>query len=250
MILDLIVILLVVILSFLFCINNDKINKKNCQLTHIVIGLTVIVFYKLVKYYKVNEKKKQNKNINNNTNNNIFSNKEKFTVSDSINDFITNSTYNTVTQDPDTIDNEKLVEYTEKISELTDQIRILNANAESNNNGVQTSNTTDTINLESQQALQQFQIDYLSKQVKNAQDIINASQISKSSQNYKPIRVFSSCVANADGTLTAEQPVKDSFQSLQPSEAIKNSNANNIINNATAQSPLNIANILNSLLKN
>ena len=247
---DLIVILLVVILSFLFCINNDKINKKNCQLTHIVIGLTVIVFYKLVKYYKVNEKKKQNKNINNNTNNNIFSNKEKFTVSDSINDFITNSTYNTVTQDPDTIDNEKLVEYTEKISELTDQIRILNANAESNNNGVQTSNTTDTINLESQQALQQFQIDYLSKQVKNAQDIINASQISKSSQNYKPIRVFSSCVANADGTLTAEQPVKDSFQSLQPSEAIKNSNANNIINNATAQSPLNIANILNSLLKN
>ena len=250
MILDLIVILLVVILSFLFCINNDKINKNNCQLTHIVIGLTVIVFYKLVKYYKVNEKKKQNKNINNNTNNNIFSNKEKFTVSDSINDFITNSTYNTVTQDPDTIDNEKLVEYTEKISELTDQIRILNANAESNNNGVQTSNTTDTINLESQQALQQFQIDYLSKQVKNAQDIINASQISKSSQNYKPIRVFSSCVANADGTLTAEQPVKDSFQSLQPSEAIKNSNANNIINNATAQSPLNIANILNSLLKN
>ena len=196
------------------------------------------------------KKKKQNKNINNNTNNNIFSNKEKFTVSDSINDFITNSTYNTVTQDPDTIDNEKLVEYTEKISELTDQIRILNANAESNNNGVQTSNTTDTINLESQQALQQFQIDYLSKQVKNAQDIINASQISKSSQNYKPIRVFSSCVANADGTLTAEQPVKDSFQSLQPSEAIKNSNANNIINNATAQSPLNIANILNSLLKN
>jgi hypothetical protein len=251
MILDLIVILLVVILSFLFCINNDKINKKNCQLTHIVLGLTVIVFYKLVKYYKVNEKINKNQNINNknNNNNNMFSNKEKFTVSDSINDFITNSTYNTITEDSTKLDNAQLIDYTQKISELTDQIKILNANSSSNNNGIKTSNTTDAINLESQQALQQFQIDYLAKQVKNAQDIINASQVSNSSQNYKPIKIFSSCVANADGTLTAEQPVKDSFQSLQPLESVSNSNASNIINNTSSQSPLNIANILSSLIK-
>jgi hypothetical protein len=60
MILDLIVILLVIILSSLFCLN-DKSNKSNnyCNLSHIVIGLTVIVFYKLVKYYKIKQEIKK-----------------------------------------------------------------------------------------------------------------------------------------------------------------------------------------------
>ena len=43
MILDLIVILLVIVLSYLLCMDTKH---HNCQLSHIVIGLTIIVFYK------------------------------------------------------------------------------------------------------------------------------------------------------------------------------------------------------------
>ena len=57
MILDLIVIVLVIILSYLLCMDNKN---HNCQLSHIVIGFTVIVFYKLIRYYNV----KLNQNTN------------------------------------------------------------------------------------------------------------------------------------------------------------------------------------------
>ena len=74
----------------------------------------------------------------------------------------------------------------------------------------------DTITIENQQSLQQFQINYLTKQIKNAQDIINSETISKSTQNYKPIKIFSSCVANADGTLTMEKPTEVLFEGADP----------------------------------
>ena len=98
MILDLIVILLVIILSFLFCMNeksntSNKSNNQYCKLSHIVIGLTVIVFYKLVRYYKIN---KEVKNINNKK-------IERFTVDQSINDFISNTTDVIVNQDEKTL---------------------------------------------------------------------------------------------------------------------------------------------------
>ena len=66
MILDLIVILLVIVLSYLLCMDNKN---HNCQLSHIVIGLTIIVFYKLVRYYN-----KKNNKKSNNTNNLIVHN--------------------------------------------------------------------------------------------------------------------------------------------------------------------------------
>ena len=116
MILDLIVILLVIILSYLLCINNKT---NDCQLSHIVIGLTVIVFYKLVRYYRI----KQNHNLNN---------KEGFSTSASINDFISGKIEEPINQDITKLDDNKLTQYTNTLSELTNEIRKLNINSSLN----------------------------------------------------------------------------------------------------------------------
>jgi hypothetical protein len=237
MILDLIVILLVIILSYLLCINNKT---NDCQLSHIVIGLTVIVFYKLVRYYRI----KQNYNLNYNLNN-----KEEFTTAASINDFISGKIEEPINQDINKLNNDKLTEYTNTLSELTNEIRKLNINSSSKQETeLPNSNSNiDTLTIENQQSLQQFQIDYLTKQIKNAQDIINSETISKSTQNYKPIKIFSSCVANADGQLTMEQPINNEIKSLNPLNSTTNSESANKINETNSQGAVNISDLFSKL---
>lgn len=242
MILDLIVILLVIILSCLFCINDsntpNKSNKQICKLSHIIIGLTVIVFYKLVNYCKIKKeiKKEINKIDNKRT--------EKFTVDQSLNDFISNTSDVIVNQDPNTLSNSVMKDYTSTINDLTKQLIKLNdAQAAQTNspNAIQSINNIDTIGLENQQAFQELQIEYLSKQIQSAQDVINQNTASSNSQNYKPIKLYSSCVATADGSMTTEQPVKDSFinNSLNPLQSVQNSNGGQQILNTSSQSSSN-----------
>jgi hypothetical protein len=247
MILDLILILLVVILSCLFCMNNnDKKNKQYCSLTHIVIGLTVIVFYKLVRYYR---NKQENNNSMNNSMNNTILNNENFTVAQSINDFIVGNTEEIINQNKSTLNDNILKEYTQKIDELTNEIKKLNNNTTQDTIIPQVDPNIDTISLESQQAYQQFQIDYLSKQIKNAQDIVNSEAISKSTQNYKPIKVFSSCVANANGTMSAEQPVNNTIQGLNPLPNVLNSSAGAQIASTSSQQSRTLSDLFTSLKK-
>ena len=234
MILDLIVILLVIILSYLLCINNKT---NDCQLSHIVIGLTVIVFYKLVRYYRI----KQTNNLNN---------KEAFTISASINDFISGKIEEPINQDITKLDDNKLTQYTNTLSELTNEIRKLNINSSSEQESEipKIDANIDTITIENQQSLQQFQLNYLNKQIKNAQDIINSETISKSTQNYKPIKIFSSCVANADGTLTMEQPINNELKSLNPLNSDTNSESSNKINETNSQGSLNISDLFSKII--
>jgi hypothetical protein len=234
MILDLIVILLVIILSYLLCINNKT---NDCQLSHIVIGLTVIVFYKLVRYYRI----KQNHNLNN---------KEGFSTSASINDFISGKIEEPINQDITKLDDNKLTKYTNTLSDLTNEIKKLNMNnsSEQESEIPKIDANIDTITIENQQSLQQFQLNYLNKQIKNAQDIINSETISKSTQNYKPIKIFSSCVANADGTLTMEQPINNELKSLNPLNSATNSESANKINEANSQGSLNISDLFSKII--
>jgi hypothetical protein len=237
MILDLILILLVIILSCLFCMNDKSTkgnisNYQNCKLSHIVIGLTVIVFYKLVRYYKI---KKQIKKIDTT---------ETFGVDQSINDFISNTTDVIVNQDEKTLSDSVIKNYTNIIGDLTAQIKKLNdtqAQQIDKANNPQAITNIDTIGLENQQAFQELQIDYLSKQIQSAQDIINQNTVSNNSVNYKPIKLYSSCVANANGSMTTDQPVKDSFidNSLNPLESVQNSNGAQQILNTSSQSSSN-----------
>ena len=251
MILDLIVILLVIILSCLFCMNekSNKANNQYCVLSHIVIGLTVIVFYKLVRYYKI---KKDIKKIDNINNNKI----ERFGVDESLNEFISNTADVIVNQDEKTLSDAIIKNYTAVINDLTAQIKKLNDTQAAQNeqaNNPQAITNIDTIGLENQQAFQELQIDYLSKQIQSAQDIINQNTVSNKSINYKPIKLYSSCVANANGTMTSEQPVKDSFidNSLNPLESVQNSkNAQHILNTSSQKSKgkLDLPSLLQNLL--
>ena len=256
MILDLIVILLVIILSCLFCMNDKSTktttsNHQYCKLSHIVIGLTVIVFYKLVRYYKI----KKDINKIETTKPNIM-NKETFTVDQSINDFISNTTDVIVNQDEKTLSDATIKQYTDTINELTSQIKKLNdtqAQQLDASNNPQSITNIDTIGLENQQSFQELQIDYLSKQIQSAQDVINQNTASSNATNYKPIKLYSSCVANANGSMTTEQPVKDSFinNSLSPLQSVQNSNGGQQILNTTSQKSqdnLDLPSLLHKLL--
>ena len=205
-IIDLIVIVYIIILSYIFCSGNDNIknsvNKYSCLLSHIVIGLSVIVFYKLARYFKLNDK----------LSNKLLNNTEQFndSVTDSINNFIQNSGTTVLTpSQASTLTPAQLTEYSAKLDKIISSLNDLQ-NKQNNPDplsGTSTANLN-SLDLNAQQQAQMFQLEYLNKQIKNSQDIINAQTIADSNINYKPIKVFSSCiVSNANGSTTLEKPV-------------------------------------------
>ena len=237
MILDLIAILFVIILSFCLCMN-DKIKNTitNCQISHILVGLSVIVFYKLAKYFKIKDKDYKFNNINNS--------KESFTndtaLTKDISDFISGKGNNLLSIDQvSTLNADQITAYTNQLQSLTSQISQLQsalATPTSPNNSTNTSNIQ-SLDIAAQQQYQQFQIDYLTKQIQNSQNIINAQTVADSSTNYKPIKVFSSCViANANGTTTVDQPVNPTKQNPSSGSSSVSSFVDTIINNTISQS--------------
>jgi len=210
-ILDFIAIIYIIILSYIFCLgnNNIKINKNSCLISHIVIGLSVIVFYKLARYFKLQDK------LSNKFFNKLTHNTEPFddNVTESINNFIMNSNSQILTPgQASTLSQVDLNSYSNKLDTIITSLSALQKQQNTPNplNGINPENLT-TLDLNSQQQYQMFQLDYLNKQIQNAQDLINAQSIAESNQNYKPIKVFSSCiVSNADGSTTVEQPVVNS----------------------------------------
>jgi hypothetical protein len=237
MILDLIAILFVIILSFCLCMN-DKIKNTitNCQLSHILIGLSVIVFYKLAKYFKIKDKDYNFNNINNS--------KESFTATDStltknISDFISGIDKNIVNiNEVSTLNADQIRAYTTALENLTNKISEVKLALAPPpiDNATDTSNMS-SLDISAQQQYQQFQIDYLTKQIQNSQNIINAQTIADSATNYKPIKVFSSCViANANGTTTVDQPVNPTKQNPSSGSSSISSFVDTLINNTISQS--------------
>ena len=249
MILDLIAILFVIILSFCLCMNQHiKTTVTHCQISHILVGLSVIVFYKLAKYFKIkdtNFKIYNNNNNNNNNNKSIESFGGDTTInSQDINDFI--SGINSSLLSPESVSvltTDQSNAYTTQLAALTSQISQLQSALDSPKPAVVSSDTStiSSVDIAAQQQYQQFQIEYLNKQIKNSQDILNSQSVSNSSTNYKPIKVFSSCViANADGTTTVDQPVVNNIKSQSTGSksvsSFGDTLANNIINNTISQS--------------
>jgi len=209
LVLDLVAIIFIVIISFMFSINNDKTklnnsnsnSTKSCLLSNIVIGLSVIVFYKLARYYKLSDKL-QNKNESFNSD----------TITNSINNFVQGSGLITADQAA-SLSTSDLASYSTKLDNLNSMLANLQsqlATPKQETTAINPSNMN-TLDLAAQQQFQVFQIDYLTKQIKNSQDLINAQTVANSSQNYKPIKVFSSCViSNANGTTTEDEFVSGS----------------------------------------
>ena len=245
-ILDLVAIIFIVFLSFVFSIsnnvnssNNSSKNGYSCNLSYIVMGLSVIVFYKLAYYFKIKDKL----NIDIPT----IMNKERFTDTDLMNQFITGvSTSLVPISQATSMTPAQYTDYSNQIQALTNSINQLSSQMTASSSVAANPANIDTMDLESQQQYQMFQIDYLNKQIKNAQDTLNANSISSSAVNYKPIKVFSSCVvSNANGATTIDQPVSESASGspsshiqglpLTPSSSLYASPASQTILNTVAQ---------------
>ena len=252
MILDLIAILFTIILSFCLCMNeNIKNTITNCQISHILVGLSIIVFYKLAKYFKIKDKGYNNNIINKS----IESFETDTALAKGISDFISGINDNLLsTNQVSNLNAEQIAGYTKQLSNLTNQINQLQNALSSPSPSAMSTDTSNiqSVDIAAQQQYQQFQIDYLNKQIKNSQDILNAQAVTNSSTNYKPIKVFSSCViANADGTTTIDKPVNPTIQNKAATKSSDTSSvssfadtlANNIINNTISQS--NFSNELN-----
>ncbi len=212
MMLDVIAVIFIIALSFVLCM---KDGNYNCQMSHIVIGLSVMVFYKIAKVLKLNK-----------------TTKESFDTTADLNAFISGNVVGNVVAAPNqlqTLSTSDLAAYNSKLDSLITAINNL-YNQQNNpqpNLSINPANIQ-KLDLESQQQYQMFQIDYLNKQLQNAKDIINTQTIANNNTNYKPIKVYSSCViSNADGTTTIDKPVNSTNGSstsfLQPSAPASNS---------------------------
>jgi hypothetical protein len=213
MMLDVIAVIFIVALSFILCM---KDGNNNCQISHIVIGLSVMVFYKLAKLLKLNQ-----------------ITKESFNTTSDLNAFISGNVVGNVVAAPNqlqTLSTSDLAAYNSKLDSLITAINNL-YNQQNNpqpNLSVNPANIQ-KLDLESQQQYQMFQIDYLNKQLQNAKDIINTQTMANNNTNYKPIKVYNSCViSNADGTTTIDTPINSTKSSstafLQPSIPSNSSN--------------------------
>ena len=228
MFLELITILFVIILSIILCWK-DKDNY-HCMFSHILVGLSGIVFYKLATTYKLTTLIQNNKN-------------EKFSnFQQDINDFMANAQGSILSENQvQSLKENELAEYTQKIDTLINALRdYTNAvNYPSTNTSVSSDNLQQ-LSLESQQQYQMFQIDYLKKQLQNMKNIINTSAINTNSNNYKPIKVYSSCVvSNADGTTVSNIPLnqRQPISSINPIQQSLNTINTTALQSSSGNSP-------------
>lgn len=187
-------------------------NNYRCLLSHIVLGLSVIVFYKLAKHYNL----MQTINLQQKTT-------EPFTdpMTSSINDFISGASLGNsilTNNQAKTLSPTDLASYNDKLTQLINVLNDIKTQQISTPANVSVSpDNIQKLDLESQQQYQMFQIDYLNKQIQNAKDIINAQTVANTSTNYKPIKVYSSCViSNANGSTTLDVPVKPNTTAITP----------------------------------
>jgi hypothetical protein len=224
LLLDFIAIIFIIILSFLFCNSNynikSSVNNSSCLLSHIVVGFSVIIFYKLANRFKLND-----------IINSKFSNNNEY-FSDPINDFINGRSDLINTEKASTLTPLELKTYESKLDSVINSLKSLQKTENSSDPLANTDpSKLNTLDLSAQQQYQMFQIDFLNKQIKNVQDVVSAQNLSENTINYKPIKVFSSCmVANADGTTTTDIPLSSSFQNTESSNSINNNNTNTILN--------------------
>lgn len=211
MLLDLFAIIFIIILSFVLCY---KDNNYKCQISHIILGISVIVFYKLSKYLQLQNIVK------------TYNTKENFVdkaTTDLINEFLGNNPQSNMLLTPEqarTMSSSDLIAYNKKLDEIITGINNLNNNM---TQGSQSSSTITSgpigskLDLQAQQQYQLFVIDQLNNQLKNAKEIINSQAVANVSSNYKPIKVYSSCViSNANGTNTIQQFPVNSSSSNNP----------------------------------
>jgi hypothetical protein len=213
MLADLIVIIIIIVLSSVLCFVNVNTNaikdtRYKCIGTHILIGLSVMIYYKVRNYFNLQTLKSTPQLT-------LQPIHEPFDqLPDSINSFIMGNSVNRPSaNDMKTMSNTASQQYLAKLDSLVNAIDSLRKDSQTTTNNLQSTNnsTADRLNLESMQQFQNFQIQYLQNQINKTKELINSQQMTESSKKYKPIKVYSSCVvSNADGTTSTDIPVNNS----------------------------------------
>ena len=209
MLVELIAIILIIVLSYILCMNEKN---YRCQVSHIAIGLSVMVFYKLINYFHL-------RSTINTIEHKVIGTTENFEqLPDSINTFILGEdSYRPSSNSFTTMSTSNSQQYLNKLDSLVNAIESLKQESQSTSSSIAASNnsTVDRLNLESLQQYQNFQIQYLQNQINKTKDLINSQQMAELSKKYKPIKVYSSCVvSNADGTITSDEPVSNKHNQL------------------------------------
>lgn len=233
---DLLAIIFIIILSYVFLFAGTD-SLKSCgtaktnsyQIMFITFGLCILISYKIA-----------NSLINNGTGTNCNNSVELYTATTNkqqqhtqkqhehfndfasdISDFINNVSQpqNVLTSgNTGSVDNNTINSYVTALANLQSQLTAFNDKVDAalggNNSanavvgvGAGAGNGSDILanrmSVESQQALQSYQIDYLKNQIEKSKSLLNAQLMQQNSAKYKPIKVYSSCaIANADGSVS------------------------------------------------
>ena len=195
---DIFIIILIVMSSFIFTLD-DKGKVFNPQMMFILLVLVIIVIHKLIL---VSQKKKR------------LDTKEHFTeqtdLAAQINQFIDRQSSDQVVKQIPAMSNEQQRQYLQSIQNLSNQVTSLNQrlnDVNQNSNSIvgsgQPGTTNDRLSLETIQKMQNFQIDYLQKQIEKSKELLQQQEIEESIKKYRPIKVYSSCaVSSADGAFS------------------------------------------------
>lgn len=188
MLTNLIIIILIVVISYILCLMHKYMS---CQISHIICGLSVLILIHILNSPAVQQliSSKTTKS----------GNKEGFEqLPDTINSFLLGENINRPSpQSIATMSPAASQQYLSKLDSLINAIDSLRQDNQTTNTALSSNNisTVDRLNLESLQQYQNFQIQYLQNQINKTKDLINSQQMSEQSKQYKPIKVYSSCVS-------------------------------------------------------
>lgn len=241
MIKDIILILLIVISSYVFTVNDKNNTLFSNQLMFILLALGLIVLFKVLYYRKLVSRTEHFQGEN---------------ISDEINRFIAGQTSDKVETKINTLTDEDKNKYMNSLSDLTTQVSTMNQQL-ARISGDPTLNTNsdmlqnDRLSLESMQKMQNFQIKYLQEQLERSKELLQQQEIEENIKNYKPIKVYSSCaVSSADGTFSDDNAMNNQLNSgtLTPQQAQASANMLQTISQNGSGYPNVLGQTLNSLL--
>ena len=216
MIKDLILIGCIVVSSFIFTLSTKKNNNNalfHPQMMFILLSLGFVVIHKV---FYMRDMRDMRLSL-------LKSNKEGF-QSDSTDlakellNFTSGQSSSGVSEQVTSMSESARREYLAKMDELNSQITSLNSSlSEHSENPLSAGgegSTSSRMSAENMQKMQNFQIDFLQKQVEKSKQLLQQQEIEENSKKYKPIKVYSSCaVSSADGAFSEDtfqdSPVED-----------------------------------------
>ena len=189
---DLLTIVFIIVLSYVFAVSANK--NINIQVLFIVFGLCIMVAHKVS--YKILAKTEP-----------FIGGGDLSEVITNLNSFV-NNTSNSLNNTSVSGSTTDVAAFNTNLESIKSTLDNINANINSAGGGVSGSSVagnglSDRMSVESQNALQSYQIKFLQDQINKTNDLINARKMQENMIRYKPIKVYSSCAIvkpSQDGT--------------------------------------------------